>query len=98
MFNLGEYRVYFKHFPQKNGLLRVPYARDVNSPLEYFGKSQCFVTKNDVEISVGEAYCSVNDNFERSVGRKVSFARAVAGLEKEVRTSLWQEYRKMGGV
>lgn len=98
MFNVGDYRVYFKHFPQETGLVGVPYARDVNSPLEYLGKSQCFVTKNDVEISLGEAYCSVNDNFERSVGRKIAFSRAVSGLERELRTSLWQEFRKMGGV
>lgn len=99
MFNIDSYRVYFKHFPQEEGIVGYPYSREVNSTLEYRGKTQCFITENDNEIALGESYCSVNDNFSRKVGRYISFTRAVWTIEsKEVRTKLWNEYRLLGGI
>ena len=94
MFNIDEYRVYFKHYPQEEGIIPMSYLHKPRELLEYRGLTVCYVTKNDEEISSGPSYCSVNDNFSRKVGRYISFTRAMWGIEsKEVRTLLWNEFR-----
>lgn len=44
----------------------------------------------------GVARCSDYDQFQRSVGRKISLTRALedAGLDKFARSVFWAEYRK----
>jgi len=42
---------------------------------------------------VGGAFCSNADQFNKKIGRKLSFARAVSKLkDKSIRTALWQYY------
>ena len=42
----------------------------------------------------GTAWCSPNDNFERSVGRKIALGRALhaLGLSYERRKAIWDSY------
>jgi hypothetical protein len=98
MFNKDNYRVYFHHFPSETGKVPYPYTQEVNSDLEYKGRTECVILKDEEEVSLGEAYCSLHDNFSRFAGRYISFTRAVWGLDKEVRSLLWEEYKKLGGV
>jgi hypothetical protein len=52
-------------------------------------------------VGVGIAHCSMNDNFCKEEGRKLSLVRAMkeAGLSKEKRHLVWELYRnsKRGG-
>ena len=53
-------------------------------------------THKDFNKTFGEglAYCSINDNFERAIGRKIALTRALkdAGFDKDTRTAIWKEY------
>lgn len=44
----------------------------------------------------GRAYCHIYDQFRKSVGRKISFTRALynLGFSKEERKELWEGYFK----
>lgn len=48
----------------------------------------------------GVAECSVKDEFKKPVGRKVALLRAMqeAGLSRELRRQLWQNYLPKVGV
>ena len=55
---------------------------------ELFRDSYCFT---------GSSICHQNDNFDKDKGRRISLQRAMAkaGLSKEERKELWEEYRRM---
>ena len=42
----------------------------------------------------GSSRCHVHDQFDRSVGRKISLTRAIYGFSKADRTIIWNEYFK----
>jgi hypothetical protein len=52
-------------------------------------------------VGIGTASCSINDNFCREKGRKLSLLRAMkqAGMDKNQRKLIWELYRvaKPGG-
>ena len=48
----------------------------------------------DVEALQGIAKCSPKDQFSRREGRKISFAKAISVLPREVRRDFWFEYFK----
>jgi hypothetical protein len=83
-------KVYFKHYPEEEGLLKVTDTLAI----PYKGKTACFVEedKTDEQLLYGEAFCSVNDIFDKARGRKVSLARAIEGLDKKKRTAFWKAY------
>lgn len=45
-------------------------------------------------LSLGEAFCSLKDNFSRAKGRKLALARCIANLgwDEETRKAFWKEY------
>ena len=58
-------------------------------------RTSCVIRDDrDVLVGAGFAQCSENDHFEKAIGRKVSFTRALksANLPKEVRRELWKAY------
>ena len=65
---------------------------------EYFYPPQakaitfCYITNGDGIMKIGHAYCSQSDNFDRKVGRKIALTRAVRGLDKGLRTQIWNTY------
>jgi hypothetical protein len=47
-------------------------------------------------VSIGTAICGPKDNFNRIVGRKVAFTRAVSIFTKEEREAFWNIYKDSG--
>lgn len=63
-------------------------------------KRICSVTEiflNDRRISIGLAICHPKDNFNKSYGRKLSFANAlwVSDFSKLERRGIWRAYHEM---
>ena len=56
--------------------------------------TDCVVWRGELLIGEGHSYCSLMDNFDRKVGRKLALARAIAELDKDTRTEIWKEYMK----
>ena len=56
----------------------------------------CEVLTNNAKF-YGTALCHKKDQFCKAVGRKLSLARAlrIAGLSKEQRKQVWEDYRMM---
>lgn len=59
----------------------------------------CTLAGADVSLSVGEAHCSISDQFERSVGRKLALTRALSAseLSRAERREIWLSYWKLLG-
>jgi hypothetical protein len=89
MFKIGEYEVYFKHYPEEVGTTEIG---DNAKRLPYCGKTLCVITQKDEAIRDGYAYCSVNDRFDKSTGRKVALNRALEGAKKDFRALIWKKY------
>lgn len=99
MFDLIDYHVYFRHLPEEAGLVPLPYAFRPEELLAYRGRTQCIIQLYGKEVAVGDAFCSVNDNYSRKIGRYISFARAARCIEdKDARQMLWYEFRERGGT
>jgi len=64
----GSVRIYFRHY------------RDIGlSPngLPIKGQTLCIIEQDDYILCTGAAFCSVHDNFNRSVGREIALNRAL---------------------
>jgi len=70
----GELLPYFKPFTDKDGLRCTPGY----SPSEKGGFTVCFIMDGDTPVAHGFSECSKKDAFKYSVGRKISFDRAIA--------------------
>lgn len=57
--------------------------------------SVCKVHNGDKTISTGKAHKAKNDNFNKSLGRKIALTRAIKMLPKDERTEIWNDYRNM---
>jgi hypothetical protein len=88
-----QYTVYWKHY--NNVALRDKKGRKVSS------SSHCTIVVKDladpdpnaVAIIGGTAITHPNDQYNRKLGKKVSFKKAVEQINnKEVRTLLWREF------
>lgn len=88
MFTLDEYKVTFRH-------------RQYHPSVWCHGVTECFMYKNttDKRVGWGIAICSRQDNFNKSIGRKIALARALKSFDKETRTRFWSKYHEVqGGV
>ena len=87
-------QVFFKYYPDETGLI----SGENGTIVFYCGRTECIITERnpkteeDEVIYYGEAYCSVNDTFDKSVGRKLSLARALETAPKDFRTKVWKLY------
>jgi hypothetical protein len=91
MFTVGDFKVYFRHYPEEWGYLSTDF---VIIPSTYYrGKTVCYIDSLDGEaLCNGYAYCSPNDTFDKVKGRKISLARALEGLDKATRAQVWAKY------
>ena len=69
-------------------------------PYDIRGVTDCLITYSSPTEEVnasGHAFCSYSDNYNKSKGRKISLARALAALDinKQIRTQVWTEYLKI---
>lgn len=65
---------------------------------KFKGSTVCIIVDLDKQTTVvGEAFCSMDDNFDKNKGRKLSMHRALlsSSLTKPTRGKFWKEYYKM---
>jgi hypothetical protein len=62
--------------------------------------TECKLWFKNVLLGEGVAVCHPNDNFEKRIGRKVAFGKAVSdtGFNKEGRTALWDAFFDLEGT
>lgn len=95
MLTIGDFKVFFRHYPEEWGYLCIEEPGFDGIPTTpYRGKTVCFIENiPDGELILeGDAYCSENDIFDKAKGRKISLSRAIEGLSKELRTKIWAGY------
>ena len=95
---IQNYKVSWRHFnhndlriPNKNHKLDMSYKKVA---VPRYGQTNCYLTdiNNPNHVIIGEAYCTPNDNYNKCLGRYISFKRAVEQISsKEKRQSLWNE-------
>lgn len=58
-------------------------------------ESECFIKSNDdLVMGYGNSKCSKKDTFNRKLGMKLAFERAVKGIvTKKERTELWNQFK-----
>lgn len=57
------------------------------------GTTQCFIkSRGHNVIAYGFALCSVEDNFCKNTGRKVSLTKALSNFPKNDRAKVWKRY------
>ncbi len=77
------YKFYFKYWENGEGK---KFRKGTNCVIEL---------PDDNTAYVGISICAPMDNFDKSVGRKLSFTRAVSCIEdKHIRTVLWENFRR----
>lgn len=89
------YSIRWNHQPESPRVLITELEDGHNMVSEVAGHTQCTVWQmDDSEPIVHEGYalCSVKDTYNKETGRKVSLARAIQDLPKEVRTEIWGAY------
>lgn len=79
----GEYKIQWKH--NNNTALKGTKS-----------STQCNILKQDNSlVATGLTICSEKDHYNRKLGRKLSFSRAVAKIEdRSVRTDLWAKFKE----
>lgn len=90
MLKVAGYDVWFNHDKNENGVLNTGSIFSNRTP--YHGTTLCIIEKNGVKVSEARSYCSVHDNFNKAIGRKVALERALFGFSIEDRTLLWKKY------
>jgi hypothetical protein len=57
----------------------------------------CVVEENETVAYEAVARCAAEDNFCKSLGRKLALERAIQELDKPVRKTIWAAFHKMTG-
>ena len=77
---------------------KVNFAHVEHEPYEDTGcckSTHCTVeVEGDPIVYFASADCSPKDRFDKKIGRKVAFKRAVAEFPKPIRSELWAAYLK----
>jgi hypothetical protein len=58
----------------------------------------CFIDRNREKYLIGEAFLSPKDQFNRKIGRRKSFERAVSMMPKQRRKELWNAFLEAEGI
>lgn len=82
--------MYIKH---KNTELRVDFLHD-NRSQDKRGTSCAIFNDKDQMVADGHTIVHNKDNYDKKKGRKLAFGRAIvnAGIPKEERRELWEQY------
>jgi hypothetical protein len=80
-----EYKIWFKH---SFASVRVMGSHKIKA------LTSCYIVDNSGIIcgALGFAYCSVADNFQKSIGRKIALSRAVQPFTRAERKEIWDQY------
>lgn len=93
--NEKDYKISFQHNVRtKKKRMRFT---SITKPVSY--NTCCIIQDKDGKtISKGCSVVSPKDNYEKSVGRKLTLGRALrsAGFSYEERQAVWEEYRNWG--
>ncbi len=99
MFKFNEYRITFKHVPQdRDTIKRLNATGHVHSPFAEKTVCSIFIDsegKDASPVAVGVAMCSLKDQFDRTKGRELAFARAIQQLKNKAdRKEFWLAFWK----
>ena len=83
-----EYSIYFHHITPKR----------VESTFIGVPGTTCCIDKNRATYLIGEAFLSPKDQFNRKIGRRKSFERAVSMMPKQRRKELWNAFLEAEGI
>ncbi|MEK6860551.1 MAG: hypothetical protein AABY07_01140 [Nanoarchaeota archaeon] len=61
---------------------------------QVMGVTACRMAQDDDPVAVGMAFCHIMDNYNKAMGRKIAFTRALdnLGIEKKEREIAWCEF------
>jgi hypothetical protein len=90
--NNNAYKLYFSHIINEDGK-RVTLC-NINKVVDKCDE----YPEGEYVQSCGKAVCSPHDNFNRLTGRKVALAHALVVYDKEFRSKVWEEYKKISRV
>jgi hypothetical protein len=83
------YKIEFAHFPNEGGSGKF---QENGNTLKYVGHTTCVILKGEELISTGKAFCGEKDKYNKEKGRKVALSRAIKNLDRDTRTTIWNEY------
>lgn len=93
MLRIDGYDIYFKHKPVERGYTTSTFdGRELDT--DYHGVTYCIIEKEGEGTIEEGAFCSTQDIFDKSVGRKLSLARALASFDRDFRTRVWEAYKQ----
>lgn len=89
MFRYGDYKIKFFHtLPDTADALGLPWSGTTTCTI-----IECWPNKIEVAVAQGEAHCSLKDQFSRTTGREIAFARALkVYVRKEERLAWWRAF------
>lgn len=58
----------------------------------------CAVSAGETILGEGSAKCGQNDTFSKKVGRKVALTKALTGLPKDTRSTIWNDYKNQAKI
>jgi hypothetical protein len=91
------------HFAFDGKEFRVRFVHNKDEEATFMGKERalpirgttvCLIERRVADrvwelVKSGSAYCSINDQFNRSIGRKYSMIRATDSLDKDFKTAVF---------
>lgn len=89
------YKVYWRHTPPNEKPVGNKVELKKGTPfVKFYGETQCIIEELETgkPKSIRFAYCSKNDQFNKSKGRIVSLTKAIKHLPKDVRKQFWDCY------
>lgn len=90
---LGKYYVKIKH--NVDNQVNDSKLSKFNPEKTNKGYTDCYIFTKEELVSIGHTECALMDNFNRSIGRKIAFKRAVEKInDKEERSKLWEWFKK----
>lgn len=91
---IKNYKISWRHHNHNDVRLKTFKLDKVTTTGPSFGQTDCYLSdiNNPNDIIIGEAYCTPNDNYNKRLGRYISFKRAVDQIpNKDIRKELWAE-------
>lgn len=97
---IKNYKVSWKHNNHNDSRLgNLKFSKILNPDRPKNGSTECFLVnlENPDNVIIGKSVCQPNDNYDKRLGRYLSFQRAVKQItEENKRRELWNEMLSTG--
>lgn len=89
-----EWHLKWFHQPDRTEtLISFQDGKKVETPVKGVTTCSVFMIDGSEPLEyLGQAYCSVKDEYNKEKGRKISLTKAVENLPKETRKIIWEGY------